>query len=182
MVEGILSREKAEVIFKEHSNYIYRAALFLTKSRELADDVTQETFIQAFRKYNTYDPTKALQPWLYKIALNITRNILRKQKWLSFFDQLPETSCVDMVESSVLKSEEEKELWRQINNLSTKSKEVIVLHFYSDLKLKEISDALGIPLGTCKSRLNSALNTLRKQMPQKEFSFLVKGGDLYETI
>lgn len=181
-MQGNISKEKAEMIFKEHSNYIYRTILFLTKSKELADDITQETFIQAFLKYNTYDSSRSLQPWLYKIALNTTRNILRKQRWLKFTDQLPEISCIDMVENSVLKSEEKRELWSEINGLSMKSKEVFVLHFYSGMKLREISETLEIPLGTCKSRLNSAINTLRKQIPQNEFSFLGEGGDLCETI
>lgn len=177
-----ITKKNAELIFRVHSDYIFRTALYLTKSRELADDVTQETFIKAFQKYGTFDPAKPLKPWLYKIALNVTRNILRKQKWLKFTDELPEISCTDLVESSVFKTEEKKELWRQINLLSSKSKEVFILHFYSGFKLKEISDILEIPLGTCKSRLNYALNTLRKQMSQSEFDFLEKGGDFYETI
>lgn len=181
-MRGEITKENAELIFKEHSNYIYRTALYLTRSKELADDVTQETFIRAFRKYSTFDPAKPLQPWLYKIALNVTRNMLRKQRWLKFTDQLPEISCTDLVENSVFKTEERKELWRQINLLSSKSREVFILHFYSGFKLKEVSDILEIPLGTCKSRLNFALNTLRKQMPQNEFIFLDKGGDFYETI
>ena len=177
-----ITREKAEMIFNEYSNYIYRTVLFLTRSEGLADDITQETFIKAFQKFNTFDSARPLQPWLYKIALNTTRNVLRKQKWLKFTDEIPEISCFKAVENSVLKSEERKELWQHINNLSIKSKEVLVLHFYSGLKLQEISDILGIPLGTCKSRLNSALNSLRKQIPKNEFSLLDEGGELYETI
>lgn len=181
-MKGDINKEEAESIFKEYSNYIFRTVLYFTKSKELADDVTQETFVQAFRKYNTFDTTKPLQPWLYKIALNITRNMLRKQRWLKFTDQLPEIGCADIVEGAVFKSEEKKELWRQINQLSPKSREVFILHFYSGFKLEEISDILQIPIGTCKSRLNFALNTLRKQMPQNEFNFLDEGGDSYETI
>jgi RNA polymerase sigma-70 factor (ECF subfamily) len=181
-LQGYLSKEEAEMIFKEHSNYIYKTALYLTKSRELADDVTQDTFIQAFLKYDTFDTDKPLRPWLYKIALNTTRNLLRRQKWLKFTDELPEISCLDLVESSILKTEEKRELWRHINRLSLKNREVFVLHFYSDMKLKDIADILEIPLGTCKSRLNSALNILRKEIPNNEFSLLEEGGDLCETI
>lgn len=177
-----ISKDNAEMIFKEHSNFVYRIALFLTKSKELADDITQETFIQVFRKYHTFDSSMPIQPWIYKITLNITRNILRKQKLLSFFRELPEISCLDLVENTVLKSEEEYELWREINNLGLKSREVVIMHFYSGMKLKEVSDSLGIPLGTCKSRLNAALNTLRRQIPKNEFDFLNKGGDIFETI
>ncbi len=177
-----LSKEKAEAIFNEYSDFVYKAALFLTNSKALADDITQETFIQVFRKYHTYDPSRDLKPWMYKIALNITRNTLRKQKWLRFVDQLPEKSCGSSIEGSVLKNEEEKELWKEISNLSLKNKEIILLHFYSGMKLKEISDMLGIPLGTCKSRLNGALNVLRKRFPQNDFKFIGTGGDVYEPL
>jgi len=177
-----LSKEKAEMIFKEHSTYVYRVALFLTQSKELADDITQETFIQVFRKYYTFDSSKPIQPWIYKVTLNITRNMLRKQKWLRFIGQLPEKSNLYLVENSVLKSEEENELWKEIINLNLKSREVVILHFYSGMKLKEISDSLGIPLGTCKSRLNSALSTLRGRLPVNDFKFLNIGGDTFETL
>ena len=177
-----ISKEEAEMIFKEHSNYIYRIALFLSKSKELADDITQETFIQVFRKYYTVDSSKPIQPWIYKVTLNVTRNMLRKQKWLKFMGKLPEKISLDLVETTVLKTEEENELWTEISNLNLKSREIVILHFYSGMKLTEISATLGIPLGTCKSRLNTALNMLRRQLPKNHFDLLNKGGDTFETI
>lgn len=176
-----IERKQAETIYTEYSTFVYRTALFLTKSKELADDITQETFIQVFRKYHTYDSSKPLQPWLYKIAVNTTRNMLRKQKWLKFWGQIPESHSLDLMENSILKNEEEGELWKAVNDLSLISREIIVLHFYSGLKLKEISDCLGIPLGTCKSRLNSALHKLRRSIPNNDFEFLLKGGETFET-
>ncbi|MBU7005891.1 RNA polymerase sigma factor [Phosphitispora fastidiosa] len=180
-MEEEISKSCAEKLFKEFSNSVYRLALVLTKSKELADDITQDTFIQVFRKYYTYDSSKPIHPWIYKITLNITRNMLRKQKWLKFFNRLPERGNYNLVENAVWKSEEEKLLWTEINRLGVKSREVIILHFYFGLKLQEVADSMGIPLGTCKSRLNYALNTLRKNLPQNEFSFLKNGGELYET-
>jgi RNA polymerase sigma factor (sigma-70 family) len=181
LLSSEISKENAEMIFKEHASYVYKVALFLTKSKELADDITQETFIQVFRKYYTYNSSKPIQPWMYKITLNVTRNMLRKQKWLNFIGKLPEKNYLNLVENAVLKSEEENELWREINNLNFKSREMLILHFYSGMKLKEISDSLGIPLGTCKSRLNFALNTIRKNMVNNEFEFLLEGGSTFEA-
>lgn len=177
-----ITKEQAENLFNEYSNFVYRIALFLTKSKTLADDITQETFLQVFRKYHTYDPSKHIQPWIYKIILNITRNTIRKQKWLGFFGEVPERTDLETVEGNVLKNEEGEKLWKEINKLSLKSREIIVLHFYSGLKLNEISDVLGIPLGTCKSRLNTALTSLRKQLPKSDFSISDKGGNIYEAI
>ena len=177
MVDKI-AKEQATSIFKEYSSYVFQTALLLTNSRTLADDITQETFIQVFKKFYTFDSTKSVKPWIYKVTLNISRNIIRKQKWLKFTGNIPDTIDKYNVEEDILKNEEDMELWQEIIKLPLKSKELIVLHFYAGLKLKEIADILNIPIGTCKSRLNTALKTLRKNMPI-EFN---NGGDNVETI
>jgi RNA polymerase sigma factor (sigma-70 family) len=179
---GDISRDQAESIYKELSSYVFRVALFLTKSKTLADDITQETFLQVFKKYDSYDPSKSIKPWIYKITLNITRNTIRKQKWLGLFSETPEKDSIDLVEGSILKNEEEEELWKEINKLSSKCKEIIVLHYYSDMKLNEVSSTLGIPLGTCKSRLNTALTSLKKHLAKSNFNISFEGGNVYESI
>ena len=177
-----ITQDQAEVIFRDHSHHIYRAALFLTKSPTLADDITQDTFIQVFRKYHCYDPAKPISPWIYKIALNITRKTLRKQKWLFLTKEVPDNEGCNLVEKVVLKNEQDEELWKEINKLTQKSQEIIVMHYYSGLKLNEIATVLGIPLGTCKSRLNAALNSLGKQLHGNNITIANEGEDLYGTI
>ena len=160
-----LSQEDAARIFEDHSTFVFRIALFLTKSSVLADDVTQETFMLVFRKYHLFDPAKPLKPWIYKIALNTTRNMLRKQHWLKFVGETPEKRSLELVEEKVLQSEANQELWRAILSLSLKNREVVILHFYSGLTLQEVAKVLSIPIGTCKSRLNAALHALRQRLP-----------------
>lgn len=172
-----ISKENAERLFSEYSDFVYRIALFLSKSKDQANDIVQETFIRLFQKYPTYDSSKPIGPWIYKITLNVTRNVLRKQKWLKFIGMLPENSLTTIADSSVFKNEEEKALWLGINTLSLKSREILILHFFSELKLTEISELTGLPLGTCKSRLNSALVALRIQFPKNDFDFLLEGGN-----
>lgn len=176
-----ISKEKAEAIFREHSAYVYRVALFLTKSKMLADDITQETFFQVFRKYSKFDNTKSIQPWIYKITLNITRNMLRRQRWLHYVGEVPEAIDMKSIENTVIEGEEAKKLWEEINKLSLKSREVIILHFYCGMKLKEIADIIDIPLGTCKSRLNHGLKTLRTNLPENDMLVFNRGGNVYET-
>ena len=180
-MEGI-SKEEAEDIFREYSAYVYRTALFLTKSTTLAEDITQDTFLQVFRKYNTYDPTRPLAPWLYRIVVNITRNTLRQQKWVSLIKTLPTNDNWDEVEDQVIRNELERQLWDEVNQLTLKNREIIVLHYYLGFKLTEIASVLGIPLGTCKSRLNSALTSLGKRIRGSELENLPEGGDICETI
>lgn len=177
-----ITQEQAEAIFRDYSPQIYRAALFLTKSPTLADDITQDTFIQVFRKYHSYDPAKPLLPWIYKIALNMTRKTFRKQKWPFLSKEVPDNESHNYVEDVVLKNEQDEELWKEINKLTLKGREIIVMHYYSGFKLSEIATALGIPLGTCKSRLNAALNSLGKQLHCNTIMMAIEGEDVYETI
>ncbi|WP_241657876.1 RNA polymerase sigma factor [Anaerobacillus alkaliphilus] len=171
-----ITQEKASELYAEYSPYIHRTALLLTKSLALADDITQEVFLQVFKKFEQYDQSKPIKPWLYTITVNTTRNFLRKQKWLSFVGILPEKNGA-WLEETILKTEEEKELWMEIQKLNQNHKEIIVLHFYSGLKLQEIADILQIPLGTCKSRYHAALTALRKV-----YKPATKGENLYEII
>lgn len=177
-----ISKEKAEAVFQEYSTYVYRVALFLTKSKMLADDITQEAFMQIFRTYDKFDDDKPIKPWIYKITLNTTRNILRKQRWLHFVGDTPEIMDMESIESAYIKGEEAGKLWEEINKLTLKSREVIILHFYCGMKLKEIAEIIDVPLGTCKSRLNQGLNALRKNLPENGFVILNKGGDIYEPV
>ncbi|MDD3269990.1 MAG: RNA polymerase sigma factor [Syntrophomonadaceae bacterium] len=177
-----ISQKQAEEIFRDYSPKVYQLALFLSKSPALADDITQDTFLQVFKKYTSYDPQRPIYPWIYKIALNITRNTLRRQKWLDLFGEPPECGYLTSVENIILRDELAAELWQKVNKLTLKSREVIVLHYYLELKLQETATILGIPLGTCKSRLNSALSTLRKQLEENSHLQLKKGDDLYGIV
>jgi RNA polymerase sigma factor (sigma-70 family) len=162
-------------MFEEHSSFVFCTAYFLTRSKTLADDITQETFIKIIKNMSKYDVNKPLKPWIYKITINTTRNMLRKNKWLNFVGITPDTEDKETIEQVVLQTEKEKELIQEIDQLSQKLKEVIVLHFYSELKLKEVAEVLDIPIGTCKSRLNAALNKLRKQIPNDNKN-IIEGG------
>ena len=81
----------------------------------------------------------------------------------------------------IMQEEANREIYEEINRLSFKSKEIIILHFYAGLKLSEIAEALDIPIGTCKSRLNYALNQLRKWFPEHKSVSFQNGGEVYEV-
>ncbi len=87
----------------------------------------------------------------------------------------------DSIEDEMVEREARNTLWQAINRLNLQSREVIVLHYYCGLTLKEIASVLGIPQGTCKSRLNYALKKLKQKIAQDEIR-VRKGDNLYERI
>ncbi|KWX88566.1 RNA polymerase subunit sigma-70 [Paenibacillus riograndensis] len=156
-----IAEERAREMFEEHSSYIYGVALMLTRQRVLADDITQETFLRAFAKFDHYDDSKPLRPWLYRITVNTARNMLRKKSWKQLFTGIPAMGAEDSAEYKAMQGEDRQMLWHAVSRLSLKQREVITLHYYAGLPLPETASALGIPLGTCKSRLHAALEKLR---------------------
>ncbi|OWR32669.1 RNA polymerase subunit sigma-70 [Saccharibacillus sp. O23] len=157
-----LTREEAEQLFKNHSNAVFGVLLALTKSKTLADDLTQETFIRAFSKYEQYRQDGPIRPWLARIAVNLARSHYRKLKWQTLFGQVPERAADATAETMTLRSERQQELWQAVCKLPHKNREVILLHYYAELPLKEAAETLSIPLGTCKSRLAAGLEKLRR--------------------
>lgn len=156
------------ILYKSYVNQVLRTAFLLCKNKELAEDITQETFIRVFSKINTFKNGKnSFNSWLYSVTLNVSRNIFRKQKWLSFFSSIDDHE--DMKSSTILeedyeKIEREELLLETINNLTYKLKEVIILKYYNDFSQEEIASILDIPVGTVKSRINSALKKIKKNI------------------
>ena len=179
-MNGTISKQEAKVLYEENITYIYRAALFLTKSKELAEDISQEVFMRAFDKYHTFDMTKPVRPWLYQIMLNMIRSYYRKNIFhiqLEALTKLPQDETT-FVEQNFFKKEEDRYLWHKISSLSLKLREVLVLHFYMDMTLEEVAQILKIPLGTCKSRLNAALTKLRQDEYIQNITYLLGGHEL----
>lgn len=178
-MNGTISKQEAKVLYEENIGYIYRAALFLTKSKELAEDISQEVFLKAFDKYSTFNKSKPIRPWLYQIMLNMIRNHYRK---ITIPIQLNELKDIQsdnsFVEQTILKNEEDRYLWHEINTLSLKLREVLILHFYMDMTLEDVAKILRIPLGTCKSRLNSGLKKLRQNEDIQKITYLLGGHEL----
>jgi RNA polymerase sigma factor (sigma-70 family) len=173
-----ISNEQGKELFTLYSTYVYSVALLLTRSRALADDVVQETFLRIFKSYQSFDPAKPIEPWIYRITVNVARNLMRKQKWLSFVGFAPSITDEKTVEGTIIQDIENGELLKEINKLPLKSREVIIMHYYVGLKLDGIAESLQIPLGTCKSRLHTALSALRKKLPNNSMFCIPKGGEI----
>ena len=175
-----IDEPKARELFETYSNYVFSTALLLTGTESLADDITQDSFLRIFHYYHTYDDSKPIKPWIYKIVLNTTRTVLKKQSKQRTvrldFEILSDAN--DLI-TGVIEDEHKRALMAAMNQVSLKSREVIILRFFEEMNLAEIADTLSIPLGTCKSRLNTAINQIRKYLPQ-DITVQYQGGEGFE--
>jgi RNA polymerase sigma-70 factor (ECF subfamily) len=145
-------------------NLIYR----MLQNREEAEDILQETFLRVFKEKERYDPSYAFSTWIYTIALNLCRNELKRKKRFKFFGMdLIKDDRRYAVEESGSKNCLGSTLEKAIASLPVKYREVFLLREINRLSYEEMSESLGIPLGTVKSRVNRARLMLQKKLKPK---------------
>ncbi|WP_339261786.1 sigma-70 family RNA polymerase sigma factor [Lysinibacillus sp. FSL K6-3209] len=155
--------DKAYVmLFQQYEADIYRMAYVYVKNKEDALDLVQEVAYQSFKKISTLKKPEFFKTWLMKITINCALNLINKNKKV-----IPLNSNLDML----MRTEDEDialtlSLNKLIDTLQEDEKSVILLKYYDDRTLKEISEILDIPLGTAKSVLYRALDKLRQNLKE----------------
>ncbi len=136
----------------------------------LAEEAAQEAFLRAWQHLPGYDPRFAVRAWVYRIAVNAALDALRREKHTVDIDILadeelaPAAGMAAGPEEALESKERAVRVRRAVAALPAPSRSVLVLREYGGLSYAEISGALGIPLGTVMSRLNSARGQLRQAL------------------
>ena len=139
-------------------------------SIEEAEDVVQETFIRVFENIGKFRGDSSLYTWVYTIALNLSRDRLkRKSDVPSFQDDQDEWIGNDDVENCVVKSIDREALKKELFKLHPMYMEVIVLFYFEELSIKEITALLNEKEGTVKSRLSRGRNILKGNLSKGGF-------------
>ena len=150
-------------------NVIYR----MCGDMQIAEDAAQETFIQAWLRLSSYRPRTSLRNWLYRIAVNLAIDMLRKEKRI-LPDAVEDLSLTDSEpgpEALAASSERMEMVQKAVLALPNASRAVLVLREYEGFSYQEIADALDIPVGTVMSRLNYARKLLRERLEVQLFSY-----------
>ena len=148
---------------------IYMFMRAVGHDRQISEDLTQETFLRAWYHIAQLRDGKALNGWLFRIAGNVSRLHWRRLKDKSQvgLDGIePPTSGSDgLVQAG--RQEQLDRVQQAVERLPWKLRQAIVLHYVEQLTIAEAADAAGIREGTLKSRLNRALEALRKEVTEE---------------
>lgn len=140
----------------------------LGHDRQVSEDLTQESFLHAWQHISQLRNGKALNGWLYRIAGNVSKLYWRKHKGREMASI--EGAGIDVPENSEAGCdiaghyEQLGRLKNAVAYLPEKLRQAVVLHYMQHLTIAEAAEAAGVREGTFKSRLNRALETLRKQV------------------
>ncbi|MCI6272375.1 MAG: sigma-70 family RNA polymerase sigma factor [Erysipelotrichaceae bacterium] len=150
---------------------VYFFSIYLTHDENLAYDVVQETYMHALKYINTLKDEKLFVSWLNKINYRIALKIIEKEKNINISDD-EITNIVDENPHSnplftIMENEKKKEINELISHLPYPMRIVVIMKYFKDMKEKEIAEAIEVPIGTVKSRLNKAKKILKENLKNK---------------
>ncbi len=154
------SARAADELARRHAPTAWRVAYRLTGSRDMADEVSQEAFGRAFRGLGGFDVRRPFGPWLNAIIVNCARDALSHQRIAVDMD-------VDLLPAPEAGRDTGMDLSRALAALSTDRQTVVVSHL-AGYSLRQISEALDVPMGTAQSRLARALAELRSALQTED--------------
>lgn len=158
-------RPAFDQIMRRHEDRVFSVCLRILADREQALDATQETFLTVFRKASQFKGKSALGTWIYRIAVNTCYDQLRKAKRRRT-SPLPEhvdpadPAAEDAVESAALRPE----LVAALDAVPRDFRAAVVLSDIEGMSMPEISEVLGVPVGTVKSRVFRGRRLLAKEL------------------
>ena len=144
---------------------LYRYIVSLTGDASFAEDILQEVFVLIYRKLGWLREPELFRPWAYRIATRETFKWLKREKrWQEQERDEELLQAIPAVQGKSFAAELLPQLPQLLARLSPASRAVIVLHYLHELTLDEISEVLGVAVGTVKSRLSYGLSKLRQQL------------------
>ena len=162
-------------IYEAMYKRVYYLTLKIVGNAEDAEDATQDTFISAFKALPGLDNIESFQSWLFQIAANRSRDLLRKNKRHetvdvsddtedndTFIEKQPEKDEALIPEDALDNEAKRKIILQIISSLPDNQKECVMLFYYSEMSVKDIAEHLGVSEGTVKSRLNYARQKIKE--------------------
>jgi RNA polymerase sigma-70 factor, ECF subfamily len=175
MIQSVRSGDPRafEVLYESHSKYVYRRCFRLTRDSRIAEDLTQDIFIQAWKKLSTFRGDCSFKTWLHRITTNILGMYFRRSQRLARLEQCcmaPEEgpSLEELLPSRGEHPDEKLMLCEIMSALTPDYRAILILHDVKGYKHDEIAEILGVPSGTSKSSLHRARLQLRKVLAGDE--------------
>ncbi len=161
-------KKKFNILVKKYEKLVHNYIFLLCRNKETTQDIVQETFLRAYTYLSKYNSKYAFSTWLLTIAKNCYFSYIKKSRKLKIVKQGNKEMNTEFdygeIDKNLNNLEKRVDIKYAIESLQNELKEVIVMKYYYDLRVKDISDILTIPEGTVKSRLFLARNELKRKL------------------
>jgi RNA polymerase sigma-70 factor, ECF subfamily len=164
----VLSRQTTAEEFESaaipHIDDLFRTAVRMVGNRSEAEDVVQETYLQAWKSFHRFEPGTNCRAWLFKIMFHVTQHHRRKRFSFNLKSTRDDEASLDetlVYEPPVPQQVSDEEVLMALDKIPDRYREVILLADVEEFTYKEVADTLEIPIGTVMSRLNRGRKLLR---------------------
>lgn len=154
-------------LYDRYNRLVYRTALGILGDPETAADLLQEVFLRLYRFASRIDPERPLEPWLYRMTVNLAYTWVKRRRWLQPLEDIADLLAGDKRHQPNVQYERNETIdliAKAITQLPLPQRTVVVLYYINDCSLQEVAGILEIPTGTVKSRLHYARLTLKQYM------------------
>lgn len=150
-------------LVQTYSGDAFRTAFMVLRDRNEAEDVVQEAFLTCYRKIKSFRMDSSFKTWFYRIVVNLCYDRLRKlNRENAVYQKL--TTNLGTGNGDMAEVENRVDLKELVSSLSPEQRLVLTLYYGMDFGVKKVAQMLGIPVGTVKSRLNSARHLLKERL------------------
>lgn len=170
-ISRVLEGYKEEYAFlvNLYKNKIYGLLRGMGADHQDAQDLTQETFIKAYRKLASHDISKSFAAWLYTIATNLLKDLWKKSHPVGWVAESPTNpSTGNNPEEMLLRDEHRRELQVLMKQLPSNYRIALLLRYTNDLSYEEMSEVLDVPLNKVQNDLYRAKLRLKKMLTAEE--------------
>ena len=147
-------------VYRDYSANIHRTLRGMVGNESIAEELTQEAFIKAWKSLPQFGFRSSLKTWVYQVAINVGRDWLRSHKGM--------TLTSSEAESAPDKNEQQA-IHEALLEMDEDARTILVLFYWEGMKQEEMSHILKIPEGTVKSRLHTAKSKLKDLLLMKGF-------------
>jgi RNA polymerase sigma-70 factor (ECF subfamily) len=158
-----------------HQVRAVRTAYLITRDLGLAEDIVQDSFLQAFRAMRGFDATRPFEPWFMRSVVNAAVKMMQKSaRQIEVGDDADESvfaelaARVESVEAQVESCEVQNQIWDAMQKLSPRQRAVIVQRYFLEMSEAEMAKESGTAAGTVKWMLNAARERLRGLLERSE--------------
>ena len=143
---------------------LFRFAFRMLRDRAEAEDAVQETFLRAYRALPRYRPDGYFSSWIYRITLNECRRRLRGKRSTLSLDLTPLTDNLPDPQAAVMNNERHRQLRLALEMLPEHYRVVMMLFYFEDMSVNEISRTLGVSVSAVKVRLHRGRDRLAARL------------------
>ena len=173
-----------DTLLERYQDKLYRYIFFLVRSREVTEDLFQETFVKAIvnLQQGRYQPDGKFSAWITRIAHNLVIDLFRQERNENLISN--DESEVDLlnsakfsegpIESQMVNKQVLKDVARLVDELPEAQREVVRMRFFENKSFKEIAESEGISINTALGRVRYAISNMRRIAAEKRISLALE--------